>query len=271
MFRVACIQLNSQDNITFNIQQASSLIREAHNQGAELILTPENTTLMADPQTPTGTLPRFGMEDHPAVIAFCSLAKELGVWLVIGSVAVTVPESNKLANRTVVISPLGMVLNIYDKIHLFDVTLPNGETYNESSRCISGDKLALCELPFGKLGLSICYDVRFPTLYRTLAKAGAEFLSIPAAFTQVTGEAHWHVLVRARAIENGCYVFAPAQTGTHPGGRKTYGHSLIVSPWGEILADGGKEPGIITADIDPAKVAEIRKKIPSLQHDRKFR
>jgi predicted amidohydrolase len=204
-------------------------------------------------------------------IALCEkLARELKVWILIGSVQL--PSSpGKSWNRSLLIDDTGKTVAHYDKIHLFDVTLKNGETYSESARITGGGEAVIAHTPWGKLGMTICYDVRFPHLYRTLAQAGAEFLSIPSAFTHTTGTAHWHALLRARAIENGAYVFAPAQCGEHPGNRKTYGHSLIVNPWGEIIAEAGEDKtGIITATIDTDAVRKARLMIPSLTHDRAF-
>jgi len=200
-----------------------------------------------------------------------ALARELGVWLLVGSIH-PVSDNGKRWNRSLLFTPEGRLAASYDKIHLFDVTLANGETYAESDRMRAGDTATLAETPWGKLGMTICYDLRFPALFRYLAQQGALFLSIPAAFTYTTGKAHWHALLRARAIENGCFVFAPAQCGTHPGNRRTWGHALIVSPWGEILAEAPEEtPGIITAVIDTEKVREARAMIPSLRLDRSFR
>src|SRR5919107_1341719 len=179
-------------------------------------------------------------------------------------------DDKRIANRSFLFDPNGAVAARYDKIHMFDVDLPNGETYRESGAYRPGGDTVVAETPWGRLGMSICYDVRFPHLYRALARAGAEFLSVPSVFTVPTGRAHWHVLLRARAIENGCFVFAPAQWGEHAGGRRSYGHSLIVDPWGEVLADGGEGTGIVTARIDPARVAEARRSVPSLTHDRSF-
>jgi len=265
-FNAACIQLNSRDNLMDNLAQAQHYISEAKSAGAELIITPENTALMVDSRVDY-TNHRYTAAEHPALLSYQKQAKELDVWLVIGSMAVVVSHSNKLANRQFVIDNKGEIVTTYDKLHLFDVTLPHGEEYKESSRSVAGSSMALCTTPWGKLGLTICYDIRFPHLYRQLAKNGASFITIPSAFTKVTGEAHWQVLVRARAIETGCYIFAAAQTGVHPGDRHTYGHSLIVDPWGKILADGGREVGFIMAEIDPQMVVEIRQRIPSLQHD----
>jgi predicted amidohydrolase len=209
-------------------------------------------------------------EGNPAVAFFASLAAELGLWLHVGSMAVLAPNG-KIANRSLLFSPTGEIAGRFDKIHMFDVELPGGESYRESRNYQAGSAGTLAELPWGTLGLTVCYDLRFPHLYRALAKAGADFLAIPSAFTRQTGEAHWHVLLRARAIENGCFVLAAAQAGEHECGRETYGHSLIVAPWGETIAEaGGEEPGIVVAEIDPAEVAEARARIPSLQHDRPF-
>jgi predicted amidohydrolase len=211
-------------------------------------------------------LPESG---HPAIAAFGGLAKETGAWLLAGSLSVKRGD-RKIANRSYLFDPGGRVVASYDKIHMFDVAIGDGQTYRESATFEPGTEAVIADLPWGRLGLSICYDVRFPHLYRALAKDGADFLAVPAAFTHVTGTAHWHVLLRARAIETGCFVIAPAQCGTHAEGRRTYGHSLIVDPWGEVLADGGEEVGFVTAEIDPAKVDEARRKVPSLSHDRPF-
>jgi predicted amidohydrolase len=206
--------------------------------------------------------------DHPAIKAFQDLAQDLDIWLHGGTLAIKVGK--KIANRTFVFAPDGSIVAKYDKIHMFDVDLDNGESYRESETFTPGDELVLVGLPWGGLGLSTCYDVRFPYLYRALAQNGAQMLAVPSAFTVTTGQAHWEVLLRARAIETGCYVFAPAQTGTHFGGRQTYGHSLIIDPWGTVLADGESEPGIIIADIDMSNVAAARAKIPSLSHTREI-
>lgn len=269
LVKAACIQLNCNDDLDRNLDIAERLIRQAHKAGAQLIFTPENSAVMVDPAVGYAGH-RYRPEVHPALQRYCALARELTLWLIIGSLAVVTEGTDKLANRSFVIDATGRVHCTYDKIHLFDVSLPNGEEYRESSRCAAGNKATLCETAWGTLGLTICYDVRFPHLYRKLAQEGARFLSIPAAFTKVTGEAHWHILVRARAIETGCYVFAAAQTGTHPGNRHTYGHSLIVDPWGTILADAGTEEGFILADIETVMVDTIRSRIPSLSHNPPF-
>jgi predicted amidohydrolase len=267
-FRAACVQLRSSDDVQENIRTTSALIREAKAKGAQFVATPENTTLMA----PDGgaKLERSFDEAHdPALPSFAALAEELGIWLLVGSLAIKVSDT-KTANRSFLINPKGVVTARYSKIHLFDVDLPSGEKYRESNTVAGGDRAVLAETPWGKIGLSICYDMRFPKLYRDLAQKGAFLLTAPSAFTETTGKAHWHVLLRARAIENGAFVVAPAQGGTHANGRKTYGHSLIIAPWGEILAEGGTDPGVIVADIDPALSADARARVPNLQHDRPY-
>ncbi len=266
-FKLACVQMNASADPEANIAAVSTLIRAARGAGAELIATPENTGIMAarSEQTLAAAAPE---ESHPALLAYRALAAEVGAWLLIGSLGVKIPDEARIANRSYLLDPEGGIAASYDKIHMFDVTLEGGESYRESHRFRPGSVARLAALPWGILGMSVCYDLRFPYLYRTLAKAGASFLSIPSAFTQKTGQAHWHVLLRARAIETGCYVFAPAQTGEHAGGRRTYGHSLIVDPWGEVLADGGEATGIVVAEIDPGRVAQVRAAIPSLDHDR---
>jgi deaminated glutathione amidase len=269
-FKVACVQITAIDDLQANIDSTSQFIRAAHAAGAELIATPENTGLMAAKSEIT--LAKAQVEaEHEALAAYRRLAVELKAWLLIGSLAVKLPGDSRIANRSFLIEPSGQIAASYDKIHMFDVELASGERYRESRTFRPGEMAKLVPLPWGMLGMTICYDLRFPHLYRTLAQAGASFLSIPSAFTRPTGEAHWHVLMRARAIETGCFVFAPAQCGEHPGRRKTYGHSLIVDPWGQVLADGGQDTGFVLADIDPAKVAEVRGQVPSLFGDRPFR
>ena len=267
-FRAACVQLRSSDDVAENVRTASEFIREARAKGAAFIATPENTTLMA-PDGGAKLERSFAEDKDPALPQFRALAEELGIWLLIGSLAIKVSDT-KTANRSFLIDPKGRVTARYDKIHLFDVDLPSGEKYRESNTVAGGDQAVTTELPWGHIGLTICYDLRFPQLYRALAKRGAFALTVPSAFTETTGKAHWHVLLRARAIENGAFVIAPAQGGTHANGRKTYGHSLIIAPWGEILAEGGTEPGVTLADIDPAAAADARARIPNLQHDRPF-
>lgn len=268
-FNLACIQITATDDVAGNIAQTSRLIRQAHAAGADLISTPENTGIMAakGEETRAAAKPE---DEHPALLAYRALAAELKTWLHIGSIGCDVPDETRIANRGFMLRPDGSIAASYDKIHMFDVDLPSGESYRESRRFRPGDRACLVDLPWGRLGMTICYDMRLPYLYRALAHAGAELLAMPSAFTRPTGQAHWHVLLRARAIECGAFVFAAAQCGTHPGNRKTYGHSLIVAPWGEVLADGGEEPGFVMAEIDMAKVAEARRQVPSLGHDREF-
>jgi len=267
-FKVACVQLNAARDIAPNIAAASALIREAKAKGAQFILTPENTG-MIEPKRPQMLEKAKPEAEHPAIPAFSALAAELGVWLLIGSLQIKL-DAATCANRSFLFDAKGRVAARYDKIHMFDVDLKGGESYRESKTFRPGDRAVAADTPWGKVGLTVCYDLRFAYLYRALAQAGASFLTVPSAFTVPTGQAHWHTLLRARAIETGSFVFAPAQCGEHAEGRKTYGHSLIVAPWGEVLADGGEEPGVITADIDPAKVAEARAMIPALSHDRRF-
>ncbi len=267
-FRAACVQLRSTDDVAENIRDTVRWVREAAARGATFIATPENTTLMA----PDGgaKLAQSCDEAHdPALPVFSALAKELKVWILIGSLAIKVSDS-KTANRCFLFAPDGGIRARYSKIHLFDVQLASGETYRESNTVAGGGEAVVAETDMGKIGLSICYDLRFPQLYRKLAQKGAFAFTVPSAFTVPTGSAHWHVLLRARAIENGAFVIAPAQGGTHANGRNTYGHSLMVAPWGEVLAEAGTEPGVIIADIDPALAAEARAKVPNLQHDREF-
>jgi len=267
-FRAACVQLRSSDDVAENIRVTSELIREARAKGADFIATPENTTLMA--ADGGAKLEKTFSEDaDPALPAFRALAEEVGAWLLIGSLAIKTGAA-KTANRSFLIDPKGRIAARYDKIHLFDTDPGSGESYRESNTVAGGHRAVTADLPWGKLGMTICYDLRFPRLYRRLAKAGAFMLSVPSAFTETTGKAHWHVLLRARAIENGAFVIAPAQGGGHANGRATYGHSLIVAPWGEILAEAGTEPGVILAEIDPAAVTSARSRVPSLTHDREF-
>lgn len=268
MVQVALLQLNAGPDITENLKAAEVLVREAALSGAKFILTPENTCHMISPQSEKlkTSLPEEG---HPAIVLFSALAKELSVWISVGSIAVKV-SNDKIANRGYMFNDKGEVTAQYDKIHLFDVDLPTGEKHRESNVVKPGDKVVVVPTPFGKVGMAICYDLRFADQFRALAKAGAEILIVPSAFTVPTGQAHWEPLLRARAIENGCFVLAAAQTGEHHGGRRTYGHSLAVSPWGVVLADGGEDTGIVMVDLDLAAVKTAREAIPSLQHDRVF-
>lgn len=265
-FKVACVQNCAEDDVEKNIAAAAELTRDAAQAGAQLICLPENFTCLEE-RDDLYISRSHAAANHPALPHFRRLARSLGVYLSLGSLTIKT-STDRVANRGYLISPDGEVLSEYDKIHLFDVRLKNGEHYRESDTVAPGSCAALAQLPWGRLGLSICYDLRFPHLFRMLAQAGADFIAIPAAFTHTTGIAHWHVLVRARAIETGCFVFAAGQCGTRRWGRRTFGHSLIVDPWGEILADAGPDVGYIAAEIDPPRVAEVRAMIPSLQHDR---
>jgi predicted amidohydrolase len=267
-FKAACIQLRSSGDVAQNIRDTSALVREAAGQGARFIATPENTNIMAQDGR-AKMAATFAEADDPSVAAFAGLAKELKVWLLIGSLHIKVSDS-KTANRSYLFAPDGSIRARYTKIHLFDSTVASGESYRESSTVEAGHEAVLADTEFGPLGMTVCYDLRFPQLYRRLAQAGAFAFTIPSSFTVSTGEAHWHVLMRARAIENGAFVIAPAQGGLHANGRKTYGHSLIVGPWGEVLAEAGTEPGVIVAEIDPQLSVAARAKVPNLQHDRNF-
>lgn len=263
---VACVQTNAGPEIDANLATEAGLIRQARDAGADLIALPENAALM-EPRR-AKLLQKAEPEDgHRALAAFRDLAVETGAWLLIGSLAVRL-AGDKIANRGYLITPAGQVAAHYDKIHMFDVTLPSGESYRESSTFAAGGRSVVAATPWGGLGMTICYDLRFAALYRALAEAGAELLAVPSAFTRTTGRAHWHVLLRARAIETGCFVIAPAQCGTHAEGRQTYGHSLIVDPWGEVLADAGEEVGFVTARIDTDRVADVRAMVPALAHGR---
>lgn len=269
VFRAACLQVSAGPDIGANLDNVSLMSRQARADGANFIATPENVVLMETDKERQYAL--ADPEDHNTILASLSaLAQSLGVWYLIGSVAIKLPNEQKLANRSYLINPNGEIVAWYDKIHMFDVAVSDGQTYRESDSFRPGDRAVVAESDYGKIGMSICYDIRFPHLYRTLAQNGAQIITTPAAFTLKTGEAHWHSLQRARAIENGCFIIAPAQCGVHVNNRKTYGHSLIVDPWGEILADAGAEEGYILADIDTTKSDQVRKMIPCLTHDRDF-
>jgi predicted amidohydrolase len=267
-FRVGLVQMRSGRNVEANLSVAAALVRDAARQGAQYVQTPEITTLMETERARLFSAIR-PEEGNPAIAHFAALARELAIWLHIGSMAVLL-ANGKVANRSLLFAPSGRMIARFDKIHMFDVELPGGETYRESKNYQPGQAGVLADLPWGTLGLTVCYDLRFPHLYRALAHAGADFLAIPSSFTRKTGEAHWHVLMRARAIENGCFVFAAAQSGRHEVGRETYGHSVIVSPWGEVIADAGTDIGVVVADVAPREVQEARQRIPSLRHDRPF-
>jgi len=266
--RVALVQLRSGRSIAPNMAMAEALIRRAAAGGALYVQTPENTAIME--LEPERLLAEVDVEESSVPLGqLRALARELGLWLHVGSLAVKV-DASKVANRSYLIAPDGEIVARYDKLHLFDVDLAGGESYRESRTFQPGNTAVLADLPWGRLGLSICYDLRFPALYRALATAGAEFIAVPSAFTKQTGEAHWRVLLRARAIETGAFVLAAAQGGLHENGRSTYGHSMIVSPWGEVLAEAGEDPQILFADIDLGLCAEARAKVPSLKHGRQF-
>lgn len=267
-FNAALVQMRSGLTPEPNLEQGIRLIREAVKAGADYVLTPEVSNMMQlNREALFAQLAE--QDDDLSLKAYRDLARELNIHLHIGSLALRAsPE--RAVNRSFLIGPDGAILASYDKIHMFDIDLGNGESYRESANYQPGETAVISDLPWGRIGLTICYDVRFPALYRALAESGASFLAVPAAFTKPTGEAHWHVLLRARAIENGCFVFAAAQGGLHENKRETFGHSLIIDPWGKVLAEGGIEPGFIMARIDPAEVTKARGKIPSLQHGRRF-
>lgn len=267
-FKAACVQVTAGRELQPNIETALRLGREARHLGADFITFPENVT-MIEPVGADAVRKALPESEHPAIPAFRELARETGAWILGGSLSVKLSET-KYANRSLLFDAAGNIAARYDKLHLFDVDLAGGERYRESERIVPGERAVTAPLPWGVLGMTICYDVRFPQLYRALAKAGAMMFTVPAAFTEQTGRAHWHILMRARAIECGAFVIAAAQCGIHAQGRRTYGHSLIVAPWGEVLADGGEGEGVIVAEIDPAKAAEARRRIPALLHDRPF-
>ncbi|RVU35866.1 carbon-nitrogen hydrolase family protein [Hwanghaeella grinnelliae] len=267
--RVACVQITGKPRVEDNIALIDPMIREAAAKGADLVCLPEICNLVQKNREEQQKQVRTEAED-PALAAFRALAKELGIWIHAGSLAIRPEEGDRLANRGFLIAPDGTIRAKYDKIHMFDVDLENAESYRESFSYRPGEHAVLAETPWGGYGMGVCYDVRFPALFRDLAGAGAKVLTMPACFTQPTGKAHWHVLLRARAIENGCFVIAAAQCGEHEDGRKTYGHSLIIDPWGEVLADAGPDQGIILADLDMARVDEVRGMVPSLKNGRDY-
>jgi predicted amidohydrolase len=267
-FRVGLVQMCSGRDVDRNVASATDLVREAAAGGAQYVQTPEMTTLMELDRPRLLAAARLE-EGNSALLHFQSLARDLGLWLHIGSMPILL-SGGKLANRAFLIAPEGRIAARYDKIHMFDVDLGGGESYTESANYEPGRHAVLADLPWGQIGLTICYDLRFPQLYRALARSGAKFLAVPAAFTRPTGMAHWHTLLRARAIESQAFVFAAAQGGMHENGRETFGHSLIISPWGEILGEGGVHPAVIFADIELQLLEDVRRRVPSLQHDRTF-
>jgi len=266
-FKAACIQNCASANMGANLDDAESLVRKAADEGAELACLPEFFSCL-DFRNGAFDVGDIEDEDHPALPRFQGLAEELGIWIQMGSLAIRTP-GGRIRNRAYAIDRDGRIAAYYDKIHLFDVDLAGGENYRESETVEPGSSAVVAATPWGILGLSVCYDLRFAHLYRTLAHAGAHFLTVPAAFTKTTGQAHWHVLLRARAIETGAYVIAACQCGRH-GEAESYGHSLIIDPWGRILAEGGEEPGIVIAEVDPGQVQEARRMIPALTHDQEF-
>ena len=267
-FKAAMIQMRSGLVPAANVDAASRLIGEAKAAGADYVQTPEMTNILAANRAQLFATVVEEKSD-PSLAAFRELARKHALHLHIGSLAVKHTD-DRASNRGFLIDPQGEIVARYDKIHMFDVDLAGGESYRESNNYAPGESAVVSDLPWGRLGITICYDVRFPALYRALAEAGATMLTVPSAFTRQTGEAHWHVLNRARAIENGSFVLAAAQGGKHENNRETFGHSLIVDPWGRVLAEGGTEPGVVMAEIDPSEVAKARSRIPSLQHGRRF-
>ena len=271
---VGLLQMTSGIEPAGNALALESGVRDLAAAGARLILTPEMTGVLDGNKARLLTSTRTEAEDETLALAR-GLAAELKVWLLIGSLALKVAAADgaaadMLVNRQFLIDDHGAIRAWYDKIHLFDVELPNGERYRESASYRPGDRAVVTATPWGRLGHAICYDLRFPHLFRTLAQAGADILVVPAAFTRTTGQAHWHTLLKARAIETGCFVLAPAQTGHHADGRDTFGHSLVVAPWGEVLADGGEAPGGLVVTLDLSQVGEARGRVPALRHDRGF-
>jgi len=268
-FKAALVQTCTSRDVERNLAEIGAMIREAAGAGAQYVQTPEVTTVL---ETDRARMPEV---IHPeagnrALEAYAVLARELGIWLHIGSMAVAT-DGPRYANRAFLFTPKGDIAARYDKIHMFDVQIGAGQTYQESKRYAPGSEAVLAELPWARLGITICYDMRFPALYRALAKAGAEVIAVPSSFTVPTGKAHWHALLRARAIETQCFVLAAAQAGDHECGRQTYGHSIAISPWGEILAEAdGTTTGFILADIALEAVADARRRVPSLDNDRAF-
>jgi len=267
-FKVGLIAMRSGIDPQANLNAVLAAIDQAKRAGADYVQTPEMTNVLESKRD--RLLANIVTDDNdPTLATLREVARKLSIYIHIGSLAIKASHE-KAVNRSFLIDRKGDVVARYDKIHMFDVDLAGGESYRESNTYRAGELAVVADLPWGRLGLTVCYDLRFPALYRALAEAGASFLAIPSAFTRQTGEAHWHVLLRARAIENGCFVFAAAQGGKHESGRETFGHSLIIDPWGRILAEGGTEPGVVLAEIDPAEVAAARAKIPSLNHGRRF-
>jgi deaminated glutathione amidase len=267
-FKVGLIAMRSGLDPQANLDAVLAAINQAKRAGADYVQTPEMTNVLESKRD--RLLANIVSDDNdPTLATLREVARKLSIYIHIGSLAIKASHE-KAVNRSFLIDRRGDIAARYDKIHMFDVDLAGGESYRESNTYRAGELAVVADLPWGRLGMTVCYDLRFPALYRALAEAGASFFAIPSAFTRQTGEAHWHVLMRARAIENGCFVLAAAQGGKHESGRETFGHSLIIDPWGRILAEGGTEPGVVMAEIDPAEVAAARAKIPSLNHGRRF-
>lgn len=274
MMRAALVQLTVSDDPAANLAETLGLVRQAVAVGADFVLTPEMTNCLSSNRAHQRAVFRDEASD-PTLAALRDEAKRAGIWVLIGSLGLlTTDADGRFANRSFLIGPDGAVVARYDKIHMFDVNVSATEVYRESAGYRPGSRAVLADTAVGKIGMTVCYDLRFPALHRRLAQAGAQILTVPAAFNHITGAAHWEVLLRARAIETGCFVLAPAQTGFHPEtsgkGRRTHGHSLAIAPWGEVLADGGSDPGVTLVEIDLARVAEARQRVPSLDHDRGF-
>lgn len=271
--RVSLCQLNSTDTPSENLPKTLEQVRTGISEGADFIVTPEVTNCVSNSRAHQNAVLQFE-EDDITLAALRQEAKKAGVWILIGSLGIKVPNETRFANRSFLIDPAGEIAARYDKIHMFDVEISPTETYKESAGYRPGQALVVADTQFGEVGMAICYDVRFPHLHRALAKAGAKIIAQPAAFSSVSGAAHWHVLLRARAIETGCFIIAPAQCGDHKqidgSARKTYGHSLVVSPWGEVLSDAGTNVVVTTLDINLEEVEKARRKIPSLNNDRPF-
>ena len=265
-FRLACVQVNAGSEIDSNLEATSILVKSAIREGAQLVSLPECVSLI-EPDRDVLQQKCEVENSNRALAFFRHLATDYGIWLHVGSIAV-LNDTGEISNRTFLIGPDGKIEARYDKIHMFDVDLGGSEVYRESDTYKPGTAATIADIPWGQLGLTICYDLRFPSLYNLLAQSGAHMIAVPSAFTQSTGRAHWHVLLRARAIETGCWIFAAAQCGSHGKGRKTYGHSLIVNPWGEIVSEAGDEPGFIAADIDMSEVDKVRQSIPALHNSR---
>ena len=272
--RAALIQLNVSDDPAANLVATLGFVRQAVAAGAGFVLTPELTNGLSSSRAHQRSVFRHEADD-PTLAALRAEAEAAGIWLLIGSLDLLTQDADgRFANRSFLVDPQGEIAARYDKIHMFDVNVSDTEVYRESEGYRPGSSAVVAKTPFARIGMTVCYDVRFPALYRRLAQAGAQVITVPAAFNHITGAAHWETLLRARAIETGCFVLAPAQTGFHPEtlgkGRRTHGHSLAIAPWGEILADAGTEPGVTLVDLDLARVAEARRRVPSLRHDRGF-